>query len=196
VGLVEATAPLPGPVQRNWNDEVCAAEERTSMPQKQVAQWSGNRSPAVVLERVHHRAQRALVVANRPARSDVRPAYPADLTAISLVDGPPREQWIRADAAEGWLQRPNSVPAPIAYRAREWMIERACARGARRSQNDGHQPVDRFANHVAQIAERLPAAYVQKTRSDLGTAVEQRTRVRRFCVRPRARRRQGMRQPS
>lgn len=196
LGLVEAPAPLPAPVQRNWNDEVRAAEERTSMPEKQVAQWSGNRSPAVVFERVHHRAQRALVVANRPARGDVRPPYPAQLTTISPVDGPPREQRIRADAADGRLQRANPVPATIAYRGREWIVERPCARGARRSQGYAQQPVDRFANHTAQIAGRLPAAYLEEIRSNLGRTVGERPRVRGFCVRSRARTWQGMRRPS
>jgi hypothetical protein len=168
VSLVEAAAPSPAPVQWNWNDEVCAAEERTSMPEKQGAQWSGNGSPAVVLERVHDRAQRALVVANRPARGDVRPADPAQLTAVSLIDGPPREQRIRADPADRRPQRPNSVPATIADRGSEWIFEWPRARGARRSQDHGHQPVDRFANHTARIAERLPAAGLQETRRNLG----------------------------
>lgn len=171
VGLVEAAAPLPAPVQRNWNHEVRAEEERTSMPEQQVAQWSGNRSPAVVFERVHHRAQRALVVANRPARGDVWPAYPAQLTAISLVDGPPRAQRIRADAADRRLQRPNPVPATIAYRGSDRVIERPCARGARGSQDHGQQPVERFANHTAQIAERLPAAYLPETPRNPGRPV-------------------------
>jgi hypothetical protein len=162
VSLVEAAPPPTAPMQGNRNGQIRAAENRSALPPEHGAQRSRHRSPAVVLECVHDCAQRPVVVADRPACSDVRPSYLAQLAAVIRGDRSPCPQGIAADPAERRVQDSNPGPATVAHGGVQRILERPPACGARRRQHDGQQPVDRFSNHGARRSQNICQAPISR----------------------------------
>ncbi len=70
--LVESAVSAPRRVQRNGNGAVCARQDAGAALAHQRAERTRQRSASVVLQRVDDRAQRAVVLADRPRAIDRR----------------------------------------------------------------------------------------------------------------------------
>jgi hypothetical protein len=134
-------------MQRNRNDEVGAGEDGLAVAPEQRTERPGNRSPAVVLQRVHNRAERTVVVAERPPRRDVRPADPAQVTSILRAGRPPRAQRIAADAAERRTEQLDPAPARAAHDRLRGCREGLAAGRARWREYDRQHTVQSSSNH-------------------------------------------------
>jgi hypothetical protein len=152
VCLVEPAPPMSQPVQRHRDDQVGAAQNGVAVTSEERGERVGDRSPAIVLERMHDRAERSIVVANRPPCRDVRAPDPARVTSVRRSRRAPRPQGIAADTAERCTQQPDSAPARVAYHSIDRRLQWLRTGGAGRREQDGQDAVgglpDGSVHHV------------------------------------------------
>ena len=142
VRLVEAATPLPFPVQGNRHDDIGPTQDCGPMLLQQRSERARQRTARVVLQRVHDCAKRAVVVAERGAGGDVRPACAARIATMARLDRPPRWQRIPTDPTERRPRQPDRTPARVAHSGPERLFQRTLARRARRCPDDAEQAVD------------------------------------------------------
>ncbi len=115
-----------------------------SAPRSRIkrAEPAGERSPAVVLQRVDDRPQRAVVGADRARSIDEAREPPAARTAIErTADRAPRRQRVAAAIADRRRDWQNRRPARRADRTGSRMIEELLTGRARRREEDGDERV-------------------------------------------------------
>src|SRR5262249_42863718 len=101
------------------------------------------RAAPLVLQRMDHRSQRAVVAADRPGAIDRSRASPAARTAGERgADRSPGGERVAAAIADRRSERPDRLPASLADRTASRVLEQFVARGARRCENDRRQRVD------------------------------------------------------
>jgi len=140
--LVESARPLPRSMKRNRDGDVGAREDGGAVTREQRGQWPRKRLPSIVLERVHDVPKRAIVVADRPAPSQVMRSPSASRTRAAIdTDAAPRRQRIAADVAEWRSEMPDALPAGSADGATRGFVEGCFARSANRGENDRQERV-------------------------------------------------------
>jgi hypothetical protein len=178
VRLVEPAPPMSQPVQRNRDDQIGAAQDGVAVTTEERAERAGDRSPAIVLERVHDRPEGSIVVADRTPCRDVRAADPARVTSVARTFRAPRPKGIAADAAEGWTQQPDPAPAGVADHRVQGRFQWLRTGGAWRRQQNGEDTVGCLPNcSLHDAGAKAPATKMQGRPSPLGVQVECQSRT-------------------
>jgi hypothetical protein len=87
VGLVEAALERSDGMERDWHDRIRAGQQICAGLAHQRAERSGQQAPALVLERMHDRSQRALVPAGA-SRQRIHRRLPAASRAVRVRVAP------------------------------------------------------------------------------------------------------------
>jgi hypothetical protein len=131
------------------HDEVGSRQDGIAVLRQQRSQAAGHGSTSIVFERVHDRAQRTIVIANRPAMTDLMLRLPAPRTRIGRSgDDAPRSERVSADVAERRSEWADAVPAALTDRAAGRLVQGLVTRGAEWSQKKGEQSVNGSACDV------------------------------------------------
>jgi len=166
-GLIEPALAPPRRVKRHRNRPVGARQHVRAAEAHQFGQRLRQRSPSFVFERVHDRAQRAVICAD-----GTRAIHPAGATPAAgasrqrHADRPPGRQRIAAAIADGRGERKNRSPARWTDRPHRRAFEKLPAGGAARREKDGEDGVGDWTEctnagmHECQIARMHGPAVV------------------------------------
>lgn len=142
--LIEAPLAVPRSMQRH-GDHACGTSQHLGAAFAHEGREPLRQRPApVVLQRVHDRTKRAVVLAHRAGEIHGwlhPPATRADRERPA--DDPPARERIAAALAEGRCEGKNGTPAAATYRTIGRMLQRGVAHRARRREHDGENGVER-----------------------------------------------------
>lgn len=140
--LVEPARPMPRPMERDRHGRVRAQQDVSAPLAHERRQPARNRPARIVLERVNHRSQRAVVDPDRPGPIDLPHGALAPIAARArLIDRVRGRQRIAARVAEGRCKRENRLPARPADWAARRLLEGFGASHASRSEEHRHQGI-------------------------------------------------------
>ena len=141
-GLVESALSPPRRVERHRNRPIGARQHIGAADAHQFGQRLSQCSPPFIFERVHDRAQRAVVLADGTRAIHLPVAAPAARTSRQRhADRPPGRQRIAAAVADRRCQRKNRSPAGRTDRPRRRMFEKLPAGRAGGREKDGEDGV-------------------------------------------------------
>ena len=139
VGLIEPARERAKWVQRHRHHGIRVVQHRVASVAHEAAKRLGEQATLLKLERVHELPERAVVAAGT-AGDGVRwrpaPAAPAEV----IEDARPGEL-VAAARAQTRAEPGYRAPAGVADHVRQRAIEQACARGARRRQQQTNEIV-------------------------------------------------------
>ena len=140
-GLIESALSPPRRVERHRNRPIGAGQHVGAADAHQFGQRPRQRSSPFVFERVHDRAQRAVVCADGTRAIHLAVAAAATRAPRQgHADRPPGRQRIAAAVAHGRCKRKNRSPAGRTDRPRRRMFEQfpaGCAGGCEKDGEDG-----------------------------------------------------------
>ena len=140
--LVEAALALPAAMQRHRYDDVCVSDHALTMSAHEAPEAAREGAAAAVFERVHDRAQRAVVRAYGARAGDVSFSAPAVRTRrCRKADDSPRREGIAAADAQWRGERNDTVPAGATDGPLRRFSQRRAARRTGRSNQDGQEAV-------------------------------------------------------
>ncbi len=129
LSLIEAATPPAQRVQGDGNDGIGMVKQVTSRDAHQCGERTGQRPPSLVLECVNELAQRAAVVAGRPAKLWWSTRSWNRAAQRSHASGPIGTR-SAAPTADRWRDQLDLAPAVAADNPPRRFLERAVTRGA------------------------------------------------------------------